>query len=47
MTSSNPVKSDRVTALQLIDLQRFVDSLWRFLLASDSIFLIERRLDCS
>jgi hypothetical protein len=47
MTYSNQVKSNRARMLQLIDLQRFVDSLWRFLLASDSIFLIERRLDCS
>jgi hypothetical protein len=47
MTYPIQVKSNRATMLQLIDLQRFVDSLWRFLLASDSIFLIERRLDCS
>ena len=46
-----PSSDISMVPLQLLDLRRFLDSLERFLLASDSIFfqveLPERRLDCS
>ena len=51
MSHHRAVKSNSIAPLQLLDLRRFLDSLERFLLASDSIFsqveLPERRLDCS
>lgn len=51
MSHHHAVKRITMAPLQLLDLRRFLDSLERFLLASDSIFfqveLPEPRLDCS